>query len=342
MSKRLEQITHLVLSGGGLLGLSYIGLFKYLFEQDAIKGIKSITGCSAGSMFGSLFAIGYKYDEFAQIAKNINFKEYLNINADSIINFMKLKGLESGTNLSNLIKQKIKDKTGDENITFSQVLKKYNINLQIGVTNLSKSTFEIMNSSTNPDLPIYIAIKASIAIPFIFEPVVIGNDIYCDGGLLDNLPIEYVINLEKETLSSKNTSSNTTADVVESIDDTDTKTDKAIDNASNIENKKCYVLGVYLLNKFNMITSENYQSISMSHYFNIINQSLSTDFINSKLLKYKNVENTNISTVNSDIIVIEIPCDIMTFVKLNASPDDVDNIIIIAYDIVKTYFQLNN
>ena len=35
----------------------------------------------------------------------------------------------------------IKDKTGDENITFSQIQEKYNIKLQIGVTNLTKSKF---------------------------------------------------------------------------------------------------------------------------------------------------------------------------------------------------------
>ena len=35
------------------------------------------------------------------------------------------------------------------------------------------------------------------------------------------------------------------------------------------------------------------------------------------------------------IIIIEIPCDIMTFLKLNASHDDIENIISIAYDTIK-------
>ena len=57
---KLSEISNLVLSGGGLLGLSYIGLFRYLEEHNAIHQIKTITGCSAGAIFGTGFigAIG--------------------------------------------------------------------------------------------------------------------------------------------------------------------------------------------------------------------------------------------------------------------------------------------
>ena len=55
----------------------------------------------------------------------MNFKEYLNINAESIINFMRVKGLESGKPLINFIKNVIKDKTNNENITFKEIKDKY-------------------------------------------------------------------------------------------------------------------------------------------------------------------------------------------------------------------------
>ena len=41
------------------------------------------------------------------------------------------------------------------------------------------------------------------------------------------------------------------------------------------------------------------------------------------------------------IITIEIPCDIMTFIKLNATHDDINNIIDIAYNITKNELKLN-
>lgn len=47
----------LVLSGGGALGLAYIGFFKALEELGYLKP-DCIVGCSAGSIAGALYALG--------------------------------------------------------------------------------------------------------------------------------------------------------------------------------------------------------------------------------------------------------------------------------------------
>ena len=331
---KISHIKHLVLSGGGFLGISYIGLIKYMEDNlpnPIIKNFKSITGCSAGAMFGTLLAIGCTSVELDIIIKNMNFKEYLNINAESIINFMRLKGLESGTNLMNLIKKSIKDKTGDENITFSQIREKFNINLQIGVTNLTKSKFELMNFRTAPDTPIHIAIRASIALPFIFEPAVIGDDLYCDGGLLDNLPIENIIQqLEHDNTTTPDT---TTPDTTTPDTTTpDTKPDKTIDASS--------ILAIYLQTQFNVINKDNYQSTSVSNYLSSLIQALSNELINKKLLNINiNNEKYNEKHKQHKLIIYKIPCDVMTFVKINASHEDIDNIIDIAYNTTKYEFE---
>jgi hypothetical protein len=300
-----NNIKHLVLSGGGLLGISYIGLLRYLEESHSIANIKSISGCSAGSFFGCLIALGYTSKELETIAKSLNFKEYVNINAESLINFMRTKGLESGTYLINLIKKCIKDKTGDENITFSQVKEKYKIELQIGVTNLSKYKFELLNSTNSPDVPIYKAIRASTALPFIFEPYVIGDDVYCDGGLLDNFPIDSIVDIEED----------------------ENKTDK-IDNGE--DNNNVSILGIYLINQINPISKDNYQSIPLLDYVSVISHSLACCFISKKMEL-----DINTSNKRQKIIIYEIPCDVMTFIKINASLEDINNIIQIAYDTTK-------
>ena len=299
-TKNIKNIKHIVLSGGGLLGISYIGLLRYLEESHIINNIKSISGSSAGSFFGCLIALGYTSKELETIVKTIKLKEYVNINAESIINFMRTKGLESGTYLINLIKKCIKDKTGDENITFSQLKEKYKIELQIGVTNLSKYKFELLNSTNSPDVPIYKAIRASTALPFIFEPHVIGDDVYCDGGLLDNFPIDSIILDEKDE-------------------------DKDNDKEDNVN-----VLGIYLINQVNPISKDNYQSIPLLDYFSVISHSLARSFISKKM----EIEN-NTSNKRQKIIIYKIPCDIMTFIKINASLEDINNIIEIAYDTTK-------
>lgn len=169
--------------------------------------------------------------------------------------------------------------------------------MQIGVTNLSKSTFELITSTNYPDLPIHRAISASIAIPFIFEPVIIGEDVYCDGGLLDNLPIDKII---------------------KDINNEDTST-KPIES----------ILGIYLLNEINNITKDNYQSISLSHYMSEVIHALSSEFIHKKIHLNNLINKT---TEKNKIIIFKIPCDIMTFLKIKSSQEDIDNIIDIAYN----------
>jgi hypothetical protein len=62
---------------------------------------------------------------------------------------------------------------------------------------------------------------------------------------------------------------------------------------------------------------------------------LSTDFINKKI-KLNNINNTKIE--KNKIIIFKIPCDIMTFLKIKSSHEDIKNIIDIAYNTTKDSF----
>ena len=326
-SIKKQHIKKLVLSGGGLLGISYIGLFKYLEEHNINKQITQITGCSAGAIFGTFFAIGYTSIELQKIMKTLNFKDYINITAESILNFMKLKGLDSGKNIMLFIKQTIKDKTNDENITFLQIFEKYKINLKMGVTNLTSSSFEILDMYSTPNLPIYQAINASIAIPFIYEPVIINKCVYCDGGILDNLPLEHLLIIDDKigVDVGVGVGVDVDVDITKSADNTSTPTTTHTTNNTNIKD----TLGIYLLNKFNIVNCDNIQQLSLSYYFNSLMHAFCKSYINNKK------DLNDIRSHNTLIIIYEIPCDIMTFLKLSATHDDIDNIINIAYKITK-------
>jgi predicted acylesterase/phospholipase RssA len=336
------KFQNLVLSGGGLLGISYIGLFKYLEEHNLTKDVKIVTGCSAGSIFGTLFALGYTSPEMMTVIKAMNFTDYLKITADSIINFFKTKGLESGQNFILFLKKCIKDKTGNENITFGQILETYKITLLIGVANITTSKFELFGPHTTPDIPIYLAIRTSCSIPFIFEPVIINGNVYCDGGLIDNLPVTHLLNLINQnqlldtTITDKTITDKTITDktITDKTIPDKTITDKTITDKTTEtlqHNQTQDTLAIYLMNKFNPILEDNYKTMSLMHYFNGIFHTFTTGFIN------KHLENLKINEKNNriKIITFEIPCDIMTFIKLNASHDDIDNIINIAYNYTK-------
>jgi hypothetical protein len=79
------------------------------------------------------------------------------------------------------------------------------------------------------------------------------------------------------------------------------------------------------MNKYNPITADNFASINIPYYIDVLALALNHGHIINKC-RGKYSKNT---------LVIDIPCDIMTFVKINASTDDIDNIIQIAYNISK-------
>ena len=264
------------------------------------------------------------------------FKDYLQINVDSILNFTTLKGFESGNKLNLFIKKCIYNKTNNENLTFIQLYEKYNINLQIGVTNLTQHKFELLNKDSYPDLPIHTAISASIAIPFILEPIIINNDIYCDGGILDNLPIDSVIDMDLIDNTTTINNNSITEPITEPITTPKPNTKPELINEAtkdnNIDKNKeekesLSVIGFYLINQGQTVNKDNYKSINITEYINLFTRTLSKCIINRK------IEKTKINKNKYKIINIEIPCDIMSFLKISATHSDIDDIIKIAYNI---------
>ena len=306
----IKNINHLVLSGGGFLGFGYIGTFRYLEDTGIIKNIKTITGCSAGAIFGSLCAVNYSSIEMEKIITEANFKKYINISADSILNFLMIKGLSNCNEFVEFIRYLMKNKTNNPDITFKEVYDIYGINLQIGVSNLTQYKFEIFNYKNKPNLPIVLGIKASIAIPFLYEPVVIDNDIYCDGGLLNNLPMDII---SQDIISQDIISQDIISQDIISQDTTD--------------NNFISTLGICLINKHTIVNASNYKLISITQYLSTIMTSLSmTAFKNKK--KFENDKKYK-------IILMEIPTDVMTCLKFDAKPEDFTNIINIGYETMK-------
>ena len=195
----LDNISQLVLSGGGVLGYSYIGILKYMEEMKILSNIKHIIGCSAGAIFGTLLAFGFTSNELYTTLITINPSEYFEISLDSIIALPSKNGLDNGDKFINKIKELIGVKTLNPDITFAEMYEKTGIKLELGVSNIINMKFELCNYKTTPNIPVHLALRASVAIPFIIQPVKIGEWWYCDGGLCNNYPIDMKLN-EKETL----------------------------------------------------------------------------------------------------------------------------------------------
>lgn len=186
----VKEINNILLSGGSLRGIAYIGFLKYMEESKSVKiNYKNIYGVSVGSIFGLLIAIGYTYNEMKYEILNKNLTMLKDIN---ISNFLLKYGLDSGNNIINWIKTLLIKKGLSINITFKELKEIFNIDLHIITSNLETNDITVFNNENSGDLFIVKAIRMSIGIPVIMTVEKYNNVMYVDGGVVNNYPIHLI------------------------------------------------------------------------------------------------------------------------------------------------------
>ncbi len=167
----MERKVGVVLSGGAVRGFAHIGVLKALEERGIIP--QFVSGTSAGAIIGAFYCAGYSPDELYKIAEEINFLAHIRPN------IVPKRSLFKIVNLDKTIKKYIK-------VKYLQDLEK---SFFVGVSNITDGVVEYWDQG---DLSL--ALTASSSLPFFFEPVFIDGKLYVDGGLMNNLPVEPLVN----------------------------------------------------------------------------------------------------------------------------------------------------
>lgn len=198
---KIKTIKNLVFSGGELKCVSYIGIIRYLEETGYIKNIKQVLGVSGGSIFALSMVLGYNSTQLERIARSIDLKQFQDIETDNIFSFFNNYGFDSGKAIDKIIQIIIKNKLGMTSATFKD-LYEYNSKMKLIITgsNLSKEQLEYFSVDTTPDMPIHLAVRISISVPIYFQCVRYNKNVYVDGGVFNNYPIDYFKNELNETL----------------------------------------------------------------------------------------------------------------------------------------------
>jgi NTE family protein len=156
----------IVLSGGGIRGIAHLGVLQALSEA----GIKfdMISGTSAGAIVGALFSQGLEPFEILQIFLQTR-----------VIRFLRpafgTPGLLSMDHARSLFIRYL------PHDSFSGL----QIPLTITATNFSEGKLVYFSSGKLIE-----CILASSSIPGVFKPMIIDDNMYVDGGVLNNFPIE--------------------------------------------------------------------------------------------------------------------------------------------------------
>jgi NTE family protein len=175
----------LALGGGGAKGFAHIPILE-VFDELGIRP-HCITGTSIGSIMGGLYASGHPAAEIAEMIEHLIVKPQKSALKDffrnkDLFRFLQLmdpelslkpKGIIKGDKLLAFLYEQM------EVDTFGQL----EIPLKVVATDFWRKEQVVFDSGAL--LP---AVRASMAIPWVFTPVTIGGRILVDGGLVNNVP----------------------------------------------------------------------------------------------------------------------------------------------------------
>jgi predicted acylesterase/phospholipase RssA len=185
----------LILSGGGIKGLSTLGCLQYLFDNKLIENenIKNYIGTSIGSIICLLIIIGYIPIEIVVYLCTNNILE--NFKPNSISDIIHGNGLYNFDNVKTVCEKMILSK-----MSFIPTLKElkdiFDKEFIICTYNLTKHKREYINYINYPNMSCLDAVRMSSNIPFIFNDFLYNENEYIDGGIIDNFPIS-VLNDKK-------------------------------------------------------------------------------------------------------------------------------------------------
>ena len=161
-----EPVIALALGGGGAKGFAHIGVIKVL-ESHGIKP-KIVTGTSAGSFVGSIYASGKTPYQMQSLALKLQESDLCDLTLNR-------QGIVLGQKLQNYVNTQVGNKPIEQfPIRFAAVATR--------LDNGQKADFIKGNAGQ--------AVRASCSIPNVFVPATIGKVQYVDGGLVSPIPVK--------------------------------------------------------------------------------------------------------------------------------------------------------
>jgi NTE family protein len=165
----------IALSGGGARGLAHIGVLEVL-ENEGIS-ISAVAGTSMGSAIGALYCSGIAIKDIKKYMETNTWKRFVISNA---LNLPNLPFLNSRT-VDKILNMFLAEKT------FKECQKPF---CSVAADIISKKKVFITHGKLSD------AVKASIAIPGILEPLIRDGMILYDGGIIEPLPIDAIRSMD--------------------------------------------------------------------------------------------------------------------------------------------------
>jgi NTE family protein len=191
---RRRPRTALVLGSGGIRTVCHIGLFKALHREGI--PIDLVVGSSGGSLFGAAYALGTDPDQIEywvlrhwrkELFRDYGYSQLLKMFSPKLLHFDESFGVLRGEALRELFARLFGRCTFDD----------LEIPMRIVATDLQSGEAVVLSEGSLVE-----AVRASVAIPVLFQPYRVDGRWLVDGALSSPLPIEHAIAAGAEVIIS--------------------------------------------------------------------------------------------------------------------------------------------
>ncbi len=173
----------LALGGGAARGFAHVGVISAL-EQAGISP-EIVTGTSAGAVVGAIYAAGYRAADLTRIAAQLDQAEVRDFTLPD-------RGFLRGERLQAFINRAVQNRP----------IEKLNLRFAAIATDLQSGEAVVFRTGDTG-----LSVRASSAVPGVFQPVLIGERQMVDGGLTHPIPVRAARSLGAELVIAVDISS---------------------------------------------------------------------------------------------------------------------------------------
>lgn len=176
LPKQQRPTIGVALSAGGVRGFAHVGVLEVL--DNARMPIDYMAGTSMGSVVGGLYASGLSTDKLWDLGNHITINTITpDFNVMGAFRFLFARKLPTSANLSKFFEEQL------GNMRFEDMP----IPFSCSAMDVKTGERVLFNSG-----PLAIAVRASMNLPGVFEPVEYRHRALVDGAVVDYLPVESV------------------------------------------------------------------------------------------------------------------------------------------------------
>lgn len=201
-----QEIQNLVFEGAGVRGIAYVGAIQELEDRNRLTDVQRVAGTSAGAIAALTLSLGYSAIEMEEIISDLPVQQFNDGQWIFIGGFYRLThtyGWYRGEAMTQWLHELIEQKTGNGNITFSELHSCGYRDLYVTGTSINQQRVIVFSHQTYPNMKVKDAVRISMNVPLYFQAVWIDKegkildpkkakgefDIAVDGGIAANFPI---------------------------------------------------------------------------------------------------------------------------------------------------------